>query len=412
MDDIIGSLAPFGLLSALDTGLLLIALAGLAAAGVLIGHGISRRRRAERQLERVFRLSLDLLCVAGLDGYFKQVNPAFQRTLGYTREELLARPLLDFVHPEDREATRATWKELSEGTEVFEFANRYITKDGSDRWLEWTAAPVPREGLVYAAGRDVTDRRRADEQLRQSQKMEAVGRLAGGIAHDFNNVLTAIEGYTGFLIEALKGDERLRADALEIRHAAERAGALTRQLLAFSRRQVLQPRIVELNDVVRSTEPMLRRLLGEDIEVRTPLSSGPTAVRADPGQLEQVVINLAVNARDAMPGGGTLTIETDSLGWIEDEFDPLAAWPAHVVLAVSDTGEGMDADTRRQIFEPFFTTKELGKGTGLGLATVYGIVEQSGGWIEVTSDPGAGSTFRVTLPAAPVGAPQPSSQAS
>jgi PAS domain S-box-containing protein len=368
--------------------LMLAALAAIAATLLFVGRGIAKRRRAERELERVFALSLDLLCIAGTDGYFRQVNPAFRRTLGYSEEELLASPFVDFVHPDDRDGTLAVLEELARGADVLEFENRYLCKDGSERWLEWTATPVPREGLIYAAARDVTDRRRAEEQLRQAQKMEAVGRLAGGIAHDFNNVLTAIDGYSGFLVEALEDDEQLRADALEIRQAVARASALTRQLLTFSRRQVLQPRVVELNEIVRGAEPLLRRLIGEDVEIRTHLAAGPTAVHADPGQLEQVVINLAVNARDAMPGGGRLTIATESNG------------TENVALTVSDTGEGMDSTTRRHIFEPFFTTKEHGKGTGLGLATVYGIVEQSGGTIDVTSDPGEGSTFRVVLPAA------------
>jgi signal transduction histidine kinase len=248
--------------------------------------------------------------------------------------------------------------------------------------------------------RDVTEQRRLQTQLVQSQKMEAVGRLAGGIAHDFNNLLTVITTSCDLLREDMGPDDPKREDVDQVRQAADGAAALTRQLLAFSRQQVLAPQIVNLGDVVFGVERMLRRVIGEDVDLVTVLDPESGAVKADVGQLEQVLMNLAVNARDAMPTGGKLTIEIANV-----EHDPdyareqeAAAVSRFVMLAVSDTGTGMDEATKARIFEPFFTTKELGKGTGLGLATVYGIVRQSGGFIWVYSEPGLGTTFKIYLP--------------
>jgi nitrogen-specific signal transduction histidine kinase len=248
--------------------------------------------------------------------------------------------------------------------------------------------------------RDISERKLLEAQFRQAQKMEAVGRLAGGIAHDFNNLLTAITGYADLALEDLPEGDPIRHDMKEILRAAYRAAGLTRQLLAFSRQQVLAPRVLDLNEVVRSVDQMLHRLIGEDIDLQTVLAPGLGRVKADPGQLEQVIVNLAVNARDAMPAGGNLTIETADIEMSETLGRDLTTVPAghYVMLAITDSGTGMDEHTKARIFEPFFTTKEQGKGTGLGLATVYGIVKQSGGFIWVYSEPGHGTTFKIYLP--------------
>jgi two-component system, cell cycle sensor histidine kinase and response regulator CckA len=309
----------------------------------------------------------------------------------------------DHLHPEDRvEVLRAIPSILVKDHLALEY--RFCHKDGGYRWihdearLSRDAANQPLE--VFGSWVDVTERKTLESQLLQAQKMEALGQLAGGVAHDFNNVLTAIGGYAELLREDLAADDARRADVDEILRATERAAALTHQLLAFSRRQVLAPRVLDLNAVVEDLDKMLRRLIGEDVELRIALAPKVGTVRADPGQLEQVILNLVVNARDAMPRGGKLTIETTNAELDESyavEHPGVTAGP-HVMLAVSDTGVGMDAATQAKIFEPFFTTKERGKGTGLGLATVYGIVKQSGGHIWLYSEPGRGTTFKIYLP--------------
>ena len=276
-------------------------------------------------------------------------------------------------------------------------------RDGALIWVSVNVRPVKVAGRILHyewSLADITERWLLESQLRQAQKMEAVGQLAGGVAHDFNNLLTVIGGRCYLMLGKLAPDDALRREVELVRSAAERAARLTHQLLAFSRKQVLEPRVLDLNDTVTGIEPLLRRLIGEHIEISVTRGSGLGRVKADAGQLEQVLLNLAVNARDAMPQGGQLALETGNV-----TLDERAARRAHdlspgsyVVLSVTDSGHGMDAATRAQIFEPFFTTKEVGKGTGLGLATVYGIVKQSGGFIEVESEPGRGACFRVYLP--------------
>ena len=340
-------------------------------------------------------------------------SPQSQQILGYTPEDWLADPdlFVRILHPDDRERVLAEMEEIRAERHDLITEYRLIAKNGSVVWIRdgGTVIPDDRGNPTYIQGylMDITKekeaeehRARLEEQLRQSAKMEAVGRLAGGIAHDFNNLLTAIQGYSELALSRFNPDDQQRQDIEEIRRAADRAASLTRQLLAFGRRQMLQPKVLALNHVVADMESMLQRLIGEDVELITKLDSDLGTVRADPGQIEQVLLNLAVNARDAMPEGGRLLVETwnasIAAGTTRERVTILPG--AYVVLAVTDTGHGMTDDVRERIFEPFFSTKEAGRGTGLGLATVYGIVKQSGGYIWVESQPGQGTSFRIYLP--------------
>ncbi|HEV2749165.1 MAG TPA: PAS domain S-box protein [Gemmatimonadales bacterium] len=337
------------------------------------------------------------------DGRLLAVNPALVSILGYDSEaELLARNVATdvYVDPDERKRFVDQVSKLgSLGAESL-----WRRKDGKTVTVRQTGRAVrDAQGSVEYFNvilEDITERRLLENQLRQAQKMEAVGRLAGGIAHDFNNILTAIFGYSDLLRDELPEGSPARQDTEEIRKAAERAAALTRQLLAFSRQQLLEPVVLNTNDLVEEFDKMLRRLIGEDVELRLALAPDLGNVRADPGQLQQVLMNVAVNARDAMPTGGKLLIETAN-AHLTDQYAELhqSVTPgAYVMVAVSDTGVGMDAETRARIFEPFFTTKDKGKGTGLGLSTVYGIVKQSGGYVWVYSELGRGTTFKFYLP--------------
>ena len=332
---------------------------------------------------------------------FLAVNDAAVAAYGYTRAELLDMTILDIHPPEDADARRESVAPAPPGLEESGM-RRHRRKDGSLLDVEISSQGLSFAGhearLVFAI--DVTERRRLEEQLRQAQKMEAVGRLAGGVAHDFNNLLGVITGYSEILLSRLPAGGTLHRKASHIIEASQRAANLTRQLLAFSRKQVLQPRVLDLTDVVDEMEEMLRRLIGEDIQLSVIRPDALGRVEADAGQMEQVLMNLAANARDAMPNGGRLIIEMSDvlldLAHVRQNAGALAG--PHVLLAVRDTGHGMDAATRSRVFEPFFTTKELGSGTGLGLATVYGIVKQSGGQIAVDSEIGRGTTFKIYLP--------------
>ncbi len=277
-----------------------------------------------------------------------------------------------------------------------------MTADGRAVPIEISGSLVEIGGerLMLAIVRNVSERKQLEEQFRQAQKMEAVGRLAGGVAHDFNNLLTVILGYSDVINNQLAAEHPLRQEVEQIRKAGERAAALTQQLLAFSRTQVLLPQVIDVREVVTDIHAMLRRVIGEDIDLLMACDRETGRIKADRGQLEQVLMNLAVNARDAMPGGGKLTIETRNavFGQADAREQATAQSGSYVMIAVSDTGSGMNAETKTHIFEPFFTTKEKGKGTGLGLATVYGIVKQSGGFIGVSSEPGHGTAFKIYLP--------------
>ncbi|MDQ3997947.1 MAG: PAS domain S-box protein, partial [Gemmatimonadota bacterium] len=355
------------------------------------------RRLVETAHEGVWTIDKDLRT--------DYVNPRMAEMLGYLPEEMIGRSLIDFTDEDEIDSVEEHMQRRRQGVaEAYEVALR--RKDGTKVWTFISASPILDESGAYAGSlgmvTDMTEHRKLEAQVRQTQKMDAVGQLAGGVAHDFNNLLTVIKGFTGFLLEDLADGDARRDDVKEIDQAATRAAALTRQLLAFSRRQVLEPRVLDLNGLVTEFEKMLRRLIPADVAIRTKLVPELGLVEADPGQLEQVLMNLAVNARDAMPDGGTLTIETENAE-LDRTYDsghsPATIVPGpYVLLLVSDTGCGMDKATQARIFEPFFTTKEKGKGTGLGLSTVYGIVKQSGGYVWVYSEPGRGTTFKVYLP--------------
>jgi two-component system cell cycle sensor histidine kinase/response regulator CckA len=361
---------------------------------------------SEEQFRNAFGNAPIGMAIVSTEGRWLRVNRALCEIVGYSEDELLARTFQDITHPDDLEADLAHVRRLLAGeSRSYEMEKRYIHHDGHIVPVLLSVSLVRDangEPLHFISQiQDVTERHRLEEDLRQSQKLEAVGRLAGGIAHDFNNLLTAIGGYSELILERHGPEDRDHRDAEHIKRSADRAAKLTAQLLAFSRRQVLQPQVFRFDEAVTAIEDLLRRLIGEHVAVRTALGAGLAHVKADRAQIEQVVVNLAVNARDAMPDGGRLSIMTRVVelpmpGWPETELEP----GQYAMLEVSDTGQGMDPGTQAQIFEPFFTTKPVGAGTGLGLATVYGTVKQSGGDVTVTSTLGRGTTFRVLLPLA------------
>jgi PAS domain S-box-containing protein len=325
------------------------------------------------------------------------MSPQVESLLGYTPEEWAAQPTLarDGIHPDDRDRVRALAREARELSIPTRSEFRFIARDGRVVWVLDQTIPVRDDAGKTVCHQgfllDITEQKQLEEQLRQSQKMDAVGQLAGGIAHDFNNMLTAITGYAELLAHSFEEDDPRADDVEQVRKAAAHAAVLTRQLLTFSRKQVLLPQRLDVNDVVRGLESMLARTLGGEVELTTTFAETLAPVETDPDQLVQVVLNMALNGRDAMPAGGRLTITTSD---VERESEPF------VCVEVTDTGTGMDDDVRSRVFEPFFTTKDTGKGTGLGLATAYGFVTQSGGRIEIESALDQGSTFRVLLPAA------------
>ena len=375
-----------------------------------ISHDVAERRRAERELaERTaFLNSLVENCPVGIvaidvDHSVKFCNPAFEKIFRYEQEQITGRPLYDLLTtPAIRAEIDTNRLRFKEGKPTHMVTKR-ARSDGSLVDVEAYSVPLgdpstPTGALVLY--QDITERKRIEQQLRQAQKMEAVGQLAGGIAHDFNNLLMVILGYTAVLTENPDIGEGLQSKMREVSKAANRAASLTAQLLAFSRQQVLEPKVMSLNLVVEDVEKMLGRLINEDIALVTELDPALGQMKADRGQIEQVIINLAVNARDAMPKGGTLTIRTANIQVGENYTRTHEPMPpgSYIGLTVSDTGTGMDARTQSRVFEPFFTTKEQGKGTGLGLATVYGVVKQSGGFIWLASEIGRGTTFEIFFP--------------
>jgi hypothetical protein len=374
------------------------------ASAVEIKRNEQALRRSEARYRSLVQSSAYGIYRSSLEGRFLDVNPALIAMLGYesAEEVLMLDPTNDvFAHTEEHTRLIEEFRRAGrlDGMEVKwkRHDGKVITVRISGRAVSSADEPAD---VLEAIAEDVTDRRMLEDQFRQAQKMEAVGRLAGGVAHDFNNLLMVISGYAEVMLARLESDHSLREKAMAIQQASDRATTLTRQLLAFSRKQLLELKVVDINAIVADMERLLRPLIGENVEFITSMAPEAAHTRADAGQLEQVLMNLVVNAKDAMPAGGTLTIQTEKIAVDESRRPgPTFIRPGHyVMLSVTDTGSGMDKETQSRIFEPFFTTKEKGKGTGLGLSTVYGIVKQTGGYIMVRSEPGHGSTFQIYLP--------------
>ncbi|HMD48079.1 MAG TPA: PAS domain S-box protein, partial [Bryobacteraceae bacterium] len=386
---------------------------------VLVFRDVSERKQAfntARSLAAIVENSDDAIVGKALDGTVTAWNRGAERLFGYSAEEMLGAPIARVIPPDRLEEMEDILRRVGEGESFDHHETDRITKDGRRIRVSLTFSPIrDDEGRVVGASkiaRDITRQRQLEDLIRQTQKMEAVGRLAGGLAHDFNNLLTVILGYASTLNTRLGPDDPLRSTVAEILRAGERAASLTGQLLAFSRKQVTQPRVQDVSVLISQTREMLERMIGEDVELTVLLDPDPCPVNIDSGQLTQILMNLAVNARDAMPTGGKLTIESRTVTRGQEDLGQRGVRPAgqFARITVTDTGEGMDAETQAHIFEPFFTTKEEGKGTGLGLATVFGIVMQHQGWVDVYSEKNLGTTFTIYFPQA--GGAQPEAPAA
>jgi PAS domain S-box-containing protein len=367
----------------------------------------SRRTQAAltqeiEERQRIFETSQDLILVTDTKGTFVQVSPSSTAILGIKPQEMIGHSATEFIHPDDLDSTRQEMRAARRGHLMRNFETRYVHKDGHAVNLSWMGTwsePVRRHFFV---GRDLTEKQVAEAQLRQSQKMDAVGQLTGGVAHDFNNILTVITGTIGILSDAVANDPQMSAIARMIDDAAERGASLTKHLLAFARRQPLQPREIDVNPLIIETAKLLRPTLGEQIQINPQLARDAWPALVDPSQLTTAILNLALNARDAMPSGGKLVIESGNVS-LDDSYaemnrDVVAG--NYVMVAVSDTGTGISPENLERVFDPFFTTKEVGKGTGLGLSMVFGFVKQSNGHVKIYSEVGHGTTVKIYLPRA------------
>ncbi|HET8921726.1 MAG TPA: response regulator [Candidatus Acidoferrum sp.] len=370
---------------------------------VELGRTRNALRQSEERFQELFENAKDIIFTLDLEGNFTSVNKSAETLMGWSREEAKKINIKNLVAPEHLNLCRQMMTRILNDEPFQQLEINLFRKDGQKVLLETSARLIQSDGKkkgVQGIARDVTERRNLENMVRQSQKLDAIGRLSGGLAHDFNNLLCVISGHTELLSERLESEHPGARNVTQIKKAVDSASALVRQLVAFSRKQVFYPQTLDLNRLVVETEKLLGRLIGEHIEFSYSLHPLLGRVRVDPVQIEQVIVNLVLNARDAMPQGGKLRIETNNIDLGETCWSKRANVPAgnYVVLLVSDNGSGMDKETQNRIFEPFYTTKELGKGTGLGLATVYGIVKQSGGSIWVYSEPGQGTTFKIYLP--------------
>jgi PAS domain S-box-containing protein len=385
-----------------------------AASGQIIGaskiaRDLTETKRTQSELireseerQRIFETSQDLILVTDPIGTFVQVSPSSTAIVGYRPEEMIGHSAVEFIHPDDLNATRDEMRAARRGQQKRAFQARYVHKDGHDVFLSWMGTWSPPVRRHFFIGRDVTEQRAAETQFRHAQKMDAVGQLTGGVAHDFNNILTVITGTIGILQEAVADRPELVSIARLIEDAADRGAQLTRHLLAFARKQPLQPREIDVNALVVEAAKLLRPTLGEQIEILSELATETWAALVDPNQLTTAVINLSLNARDAMPNGGKLTLETRNV-YLDETYAGMHSEVAagnYVMVAVSDTGSGITPENLEKVFEPFFTTKEIGKGTGLGLSMVFGFVKQSGGHVKIYSEVGHGTSVKMYLPRA------------
>jgi PAS domain S-box-containing protein len=384
---------------------MLVEIASHAALAVENLRRLDDAHSAEIKLRRFLDSSLDLVCTITRDGRFSEMSANCRQILGYGPEELIGRPYMDFVHPEDQERTRVEEERIRTQHPSRSFANRCLRRDGEPVYLHWSTVWSSADEVFYCVVRDMTEQVKLEEQLNRAQRLEAVGRLTGGIAHDFNNLLTIILGSAEGLVEGLQVQPSLLEFAQLVQAAGERGAELTSRLLTFARRQPLAPKSIDVGVLIAEIDPLVRSAIGEDIEVKIISPENIWKCHADPTQLESALLNLCINARDAMPDGGELTIEAR-----EVEFDRARVSRSediqpgqYVMIAVTDSGEGMSRETIEHAFEPFFTTKSAGQGSGLGLSMVYGFINQSGGHVKIYSELGHGTSVRLYLPRTQVG---------
>jgi len=365
--------------------------------GVLVD--ISARRKLERERERYFEMAQDFLAIAGFDGALHDINPAIAAAAGLSREQILATPFFEFLHPDDRPDVEASMAKLAAGAAMTDVEVRYRHRDGNWHWSAWRSTAMPEESVIFSVGRDIEERRQAEELLRRAERLDAIGQLTGGIAHDFNNLLTIVIGNLDRIAQSRTADERIKRLAEVALQGAERGARLTEHLQAFARRQRLEPQPLALDELLARMEPLYQRAVGETVRLELALAPGLWRCRADPGRLETAILNLILNARDATESGGSVTVSAANRAVASGEIPDVVAGD-YLEIAVRDSGAGMPEDVLARAFEPFFSTRPVGKGAGLGLSMVYGFARQSGGAARIESRLGAGTVVRLYLPRA------------